>query len=52
MNAFPTTIHITISLAIIIGCPTLLVSDHGSFGIYVYGHMVNGKDLAYFLGQE
>jgi hypothetical protein len=39
-------------IAFIICCLALLVSDHGSFGIYVHGHLVNAEDLARLLSRE
>jgi len=39
-------------LALIICCLTLLLSDHGSFGIYVHGHLVHGEDLLKILAGE
>jgi hypothetical membrane protein len=39
-------------IAFFICCLALLVSPHGSFGIYVSGHLVNGEDLARLLTQE
>jgi len=39
-------------IAFIICCLALLVSDHGSFGIYVHGHLVNSEDLARLLSRE
>ena len=39
-------------LALIICCLALLLSDHGSFGIYVHGHLVNGEDLLHLLTGE
>jgi hypothetical protein len=39
-------------LAFFICCLAFLVSRHGSFGIYVSGHLVNGEDLARVLQQR
>jgi hypothetical protein len=39
-------------IALIIGCLALLVSDHGSFGIYVSGHLMNAEDLAHLLTRK
>jgi hypothetical protein len=39
-------------LAFIICCLALLVSPHGSFGIYVSGHLVSGEDLLHLLTRE
>jgi hypothetical protein len=39
-------------IAFIICCLALLVSPHGSFGIYVSGHLVNGEDLIHLLIRE
>jgi hypothetical membrane protein len=39
-------------IAFIICCLALLVSDHGSFGIYVSGHLINAEDLAHLLTRE
>jgi hypothetical protein len=39
-------------IAFIICCLALLVSPHGSFGIYVSGHLVNCEDLIHLLIRE
>jgi hypothetical protein len=41
-----------IKLAFVICCSALLVARHGSFGIYVNGHMVTGEDIARLLTQR
>ena len=39
-------------IAFIICCLALLVSPHGSFGIYVSGHLITGEDLVHLLTWE
>ncbi len=39
-------------IALIICCLALLVSPHGSFGIYVSGHLLTGEDLVHLLTRE